>query len=228
MSISIGVIGCGNMGSAIVRSASDRSSFTFAVYDSDSEAASRLAQHTGALFTESIEQLIAESQIILLAVKPQILPSLYPGLRACAEGKSFISIAAGIRLSDLSKGLGTVNVVRAMPNIAASVSMAVTAVTAADECDSSLIELSKELFECCGSVIALDERQFSAFIGISGSAIAYMFQFLHATALGGTLCGIPYQSALSIVKDTYRGAISLLESEGCDPVSLLTRVTSAG
>lgn len=198
------------------------------LYDVDLERCRELAGEIGARALESPAEVVKKSSITLLAVKPQILPSLYPVLSEIEKDHAYISIAAGVHTNTLSTGLNSKRIVRFMPNIAASVSEAVTAVAAAAGVEEDLLKKAFSLAGSCGTPYPLPEKLFSAFIGISGSAIAFFFQFLHAIALGGTRQGIPYQQALSIAEHTCLGAIKLLEQGASSPADLITSVTSAG
>ena len=108
----VAIIGMGNMGSAIALSIKD--SFTLSVYDIDSEKVSSL----GFKAEESISDAINESDIIIIAIKPQFIDKDF--LKSIKrDGKSYISIAAGIPLSSLVSNIEVNNVARFMPNLAA-------------------------------------------------------------------------------------------------------------
>ncbi|MGE4454151.1 MAG: pyrroline-5-carboxylate reductase [Sphaerochaeta sp.] len=222
----LGIIGCGNMGGAIAKSLK-RDVF---VYDSDLEKARELCEGTNHIqVSDSLQSLFNSCSTLLIAVKPQILSSLYPQLRFLGSAeKRWISIAAGIPLSVLTRELESTEVVRFMPNIAAQLSSSVTAVSPTEECSKEHRKEALEVAASFGSAFLLPESQFSAFIGISGSAIAYVFSFLHGLAMGGVEQGIPYGQALAIANDTLKSASTLIESSGENPVVLATRVCSAG
>ncbi|MFA5468519.1 MAG: NAD(P)-binding domain-containing protein, partial [Sphaerochaetaceae bacterium] len=122
----IGIIGCGVMGSAIVRAIAPTLKGKIYLYDIVSEVASNLAQETGGQILP-LEALLKESTTIVLAVKPQVLGELY-SLLYQAKGKQWISLAAGVSLETLVENLGSEEVIRIMPNIAASVGKSVTAI----------------------------------------------------------------------------------------------------
>ncbi len=222
----IGIIGCGNMGGAIAGSLQ----MEVIIYDSDSLKAEQLAASKVTIsVADSLQALLSECSTILIAIKPQILSTLYPEFRALESSqKRWISIAAGIPLSVLTEQLETEEVVRFMPNIAAQYGAAVTAVAPSQECSSTLREDSLQVASSFGSAFLLPETQFSAFIGISGSAIAYVFSFLHALAMGGVEQGIAYPEALKIANATLKSATSLIDATKANPVELATRVCSAG
>jgi pyrroline-5-carboxylate reductase len=225
----IGIIGCGNMGSAVARAmaVSEQLDLSIMLYDADANASAVLAAEISAVIAASIEELQDTSDMIMLAVKPQILPELYDLLSRRKDMK-YISIAAGVAIETISLRTGSSEVVRFMPNIAASVSQAVTSVSYGDSCTAEFKETAFAIASCFGVAVELRESLIPAFIGISGSAIAYFYQFLHAVALGGTKEGIPYNQAVKIASHTFGGAVGLLEASGEQPVSLMTNVLSAG
>ena len=222
---SIAIIGCGNMGGSIARALCRKDCFDVSVYDADTQKAASFALENGASALASIVDAKGKD-IVLIAVKPQIMPSIFPALASLEPG-FFISIAAGISLDRLKKNLnGTC--VRFMPNLAARTNKAVTAVCFAEDTDDCVKEMAIKVAESFGSAFEIDESLLAAFIGISGSAIAYAFEIFHHIAMGGVREGIPYPKALSIVRDTFESATSLLKESGLGAVELETMVCSAG
>lgn len=225
----IGFIGCGNMGGAIATALSKLEDWTIMLHDNDVTKANSLAKNISASVASNLHQLIQDNDILLIAVKPQVLPSLYGEFRAAgSQNRRWISIAAGVPLEILRKELATDQIVRFMPNIAATVGKAVTAVAPAQGADGTFVEKAFEVARSCGSAFPLAEKDFPAFIGISGSAIAYVFQFFHALAMGGVDEGIPYPTALAIARDTCISAAALQCETGKGAIDLATMVCSAG
>lgn len=235
----ISFIGLGNMGSAIAKAISnqikeDGSSYNIGIYDKSDAVVNNLEadlKKNGTFYVRynSITDLVEKSNIVVLCVKPQILESIYPEIKAANKNNSkFISIAAGVNTKTLCENLGTKNIVRFMPNIAAKASSAITAVAAAEGCCKEHNNNAMEIAKTVGGAFVLDEDKFSAFIGISGSAIAYVFDFVHAIALGGTREGIPYDKSVEIAFQTMESAIALYNLDKENPISLMTKVCSAG
>ena len=222
----MGFIGCGNMGGAIIRSVAPAKKWHVLVHDVLEETARALASETGAEYAP-LDELLKASDIVVLAVKPQILPDLYATLRK-HTGKQWISMAAGISLETLAVQLHTENVVRIMPNIAAADKKAVTAVTPHPNADKTLIDTTMEFANLFGAAHRIDEKHFAAFIGVSGSAIATTFSFLHGIAMGGVHEGLPYATALALISDTVESATSLVRESKKHPEELLTQVCSPG
>lgn len=224
----IGFIGCGNMGASMARAFSLTSpELKLFLYDIDSVTSTQLALELKAQTVPDLDSLIRLTDITILAVKPQILPLLYPILAKLKDNHSYISIAAGVSIQSLSKGLNSNQIIRFMPNIAAAVSKAVTAVAASPEADDLFIKTANDLALTCGTQFPLEEKLFPAFIGISGSAIAFFYHFLHAVALGGTKEGIPYAQSLAIASQTFSGAIDYMTETGKNPQELITSIISA-
>jgi pyrroline-5-carboxylate reductase len=222
----ISVIGTGNMGGAFSEALSRISGIRLCLYDSYAPCAQKIAEGKDNVTVLPSMEAAAGSDIIIIAVKPQVLPSVYAELSKLNPG-FFISIAAGVTLEKLRKNLGTEKVVRFMPNIAAKVGCAVTAVAYSPALDEKQKEDAMAVAKSVGSAFELDESLFAAFIGISGSGIAYMFELMHQMAMGGVKEGIPYPKALSIVADTMMSAASLQKATGTSAADLETMVCSA-
>lgn len=219
----IGFIGSGNMGSAIIHSIAKTEKYKILIYDLDTNLGAKVAKETNST-SVGLKQLLADSDIIFLAVKPQVLPSLYKDLKV--QDKQWISIAAGLSLETLQKNLATTEIVRVMPNIAAEVAQSASALVASKDASEAFVKESIELIKSFGSVYQIEEKLFSSFTALSGSAIATVFAFLNGLALGGVKEGLTYNQALDITKETTLGAIKLLQNSKVHPEELISRVCS--
>lgn len=224
--IRISVIGTGNMGGAIAEALSENSRISLCLYDSNRECAEAIAYGKDNVTVLDTMEQAKGSEIIVLAVKPQVLPSIWTQLAALEAG-FFISIAAGVTLEKLYDNLRTNKVARFMPNIAAKVGHAVTAVAFSPALLDNERKLAMGIAYSIGSAFELEENLFNAFIGISGSGIAFMFELMHQMAMGGVMEGIPYPKALSIIADTMLSAAHLQKATGRNAVELETMVCSA-
>ena len=119
------------------------------------------------------------------------------------------------------------NIARFMPNIAARARKAVTAIAFCESADEDFRTSAFEIASSFGSAFILRESLFPAFIGLSGSGIAYVFQFIHALAMGAVEQGIPYSRAVEIAADTMESAYALVKDTGRNPVELASMVCSA-
>ena len=220
--IGISIIGCGNMGSSIASALSENKDFKVAVYDSVPEK----CNIKGATAAKSLEEARDSADILIIAIKPQYLSKKFlssikrPGLK-------YISIAAGIPLSSLCSNLATDDIARFMPNMAAKAKKAVTAVAFPSGAEDDFKKTAMAIASSFGSAFELDESNFSAFIGISGSLIAYALEFINASAMAGTNVGIPYPVSAQIVKDTLISSCALLDITQKSPAELIPSICSA-
>ncbi len=224
MKVKVGIIGTGNMGGAIAKALEKDGSYAVSVYNRTFEKAEKLAQGTTIKAVEDMNEL-SHSDVVILAVKPQVLPSVYDGARKL-EGGMYISLAAGVTLETLKKELNSNNVVRYMPNIAASVKASVTAFTYPEDMAGEKKKLAEDIASSFGSAFHLDESLFNAFIGISGSGIAYVYEFIHALSQAGVREGINYNMAQNIVLGTIESAITLQKASGKGAIELENMVCS--
>jgi len=235
----IGILGVGNMGFAIASAlASTENTAISAIQilahtaeDTQKKALSLSCSTMRVTPSQSIKEMKETSDVIILAVKPQILPSLYAEL--ATESLShplFISIAAGIPLETLSKKLHTTRVVRLMPNIAAKAKKSVTAVCTSATLSKEDKDIAMDIAKTFGSAFPMSESLLPSFIGISGSGIAFVYQFVHAMALGGCLEGISYPQSSDIVYATIESALALAKEKDTHtpPITLEMKVCSAG
>ena len=221
----ITVIGTGNMGGAFAESLSRNTGIDLSVFDSYRPCADKVAEGKLIRVLDCMSDAKG-SDAIIIAVKPQVLPEIYQQL-ADLKPDFYISIAAGVTLEKLQKNLKTDKVIRFMPNIAAKVGKAVTAVAFTDSVTEEQKKLALTVATSVGSAFELEENLFSAFIGISGSGIAYMFDLMHNMAMGGVKEGIPYAKSLSIIADTMLSAATLQKESGKNAIDLEAMVCSA-
>lgn len=176
---------------------------------------------------------VADCSTILLAIKPQQLSALAKTLTPllnAAERPLIISIAAGIRLMDLSRWLGNYPIiVRAMPNTPAQIQAGVTGLYAMPSVSKKHITLADQILKAVGNTIWLDsEEKLDAVTAISGSGPAYVFYFIEALEAAALNLGLNEQQAKELSIATFKGA-SLLADVSATPIETLRKqVTSKG
>ena len=211
-----GFIGAGNMAGAIVDGliASGHSGDTTVWSAHDS--ASALAARTGVRLAPSAEELVGTSDVVILAVKPHVIPVVLAPLQEILAVRKplVVSIAAGLTTTRLESLLpdGT-RVVRAMPNMAAAVRESMTALTAGAAASEEDLELTASLMGRVGRTMVLDEKDFSAFTALAGSSPAFIFTFIEALARGGVDAGLPKARAVEIVTQALLGSASMVRRE---------------
>ncbi|XP_062019226.1 pyrroline-5-carboxylate reductase-like [Rosa rugosa] len=175
------------------------------------------------------DDVVEESDVIIFAVKPQVVKDVVLQLRPLLSRKKLlVSIAAGVKLKDLQDWAGHSRFIRVMPNTPSAVGVAASVLSlggAATEQDGDLIA---ELFGSVGKIWKADEKLFDAITGLSGSGPAYIYLAIEALADGGVAAGLPRELALGLASQTVLGAASMATSSGKHPGQLKDDVTSPG
>lgn len=230
----IAFIGGGNMARSLIGGliSNQFTAENIHVSDANTEALDNLAsRHNVKTFTDNLAA-IADADVIILAVKPQQLQSVIRQIApAWQQDKLLISIAAGIRLDDISRWLDfdCAAIVRAMPNTPSLVQAGATALCANDYVTSAQHELAESMLRAVGLALWIsDEKQMDAVTALSGSGPAYFFLVLEALQTAGMELGLPEETARLLALETSFGAAKMaLESDESACV-LRQRVTSPG
>lgn len=206
-------------------------------------SAAALAQELEGQGVEHVAQaddLVQASDVVVLGVKPHVVPVVAEQLHgALAERRPLVvSLAAGLTLARLESVLPEgARVVRAMPNMAAGVGASMTALVAGSQAGEKELALVEGLMGAVGRTTRLAERDFSAFVGLAGSAPAFVLTFVEALARAGVLEGIPKAQAVDIVTQTVLGTALTVQAQaaaraqgggGLTPADLVDAVCSPG
>ncbi len=234
--MTIAFIGGGNMASALIGGmlARRRAAADVRVIEPSAEQRAKLGTRFPgvSLSAEPRASVFADAELVLFAVKPQ---QMREAARAVAPHLSrssavVLTIAAGIRLADLSRWLGGyARLVRAMPNTPALIGKGISGVFADAAVDAAGRALAAGVLEAGGDVIWVgDEAMLDAVTGVSGSGPAYVFYFLEALELAGQELGFAPADARKLAYATLDGAIALAQSSAEEPATLRAQVTSKG
>lgn len=226
----MGFLGCGNMGSALVRSVCGQNieDTQLLIFDIDHVKTEALARETGAGVADTQTDLFAKSEVVVLAVKPNQMAASLKGLEQTARNKLVISIAAGISLHHLAALLPLSRLIRVMPNTPAQLGVGVIAYSPDTNCSDADTTLFATLFKGAGRLFPVEEKLMDAVTGLSGSGPAYVFAAINALAEGGVREGIPKAMALPMAAQTFLGAARMVLESGEHPELLKDRVTSPG
>lgn len=166
--------------------------------------------------------------IVVVAVKPLMVVDLLREISGSLEpGTIVVSVAAGVKTSTMEAELpDSVSVVRTMPNTPALVGRAVTGIAAGARASDDDLKLVERLFSTVGSTLVLDEDQIDAVSTISGSGPAYVYYFIEQLESSAHALGFSAADAALMVRETFAGAIELLDESGEEPSELRRRVTS--
>jgi pyrroline-5-carboxylate reductase len=222
-------IGGGNMATALIGGLLGQG-FTAAqisVVEIDAENRARLHRDFAVRAVDNLMEGVADSQVIVFAVKPQQLREVVQELAPQLTGQLLISIAAGIRAVDLARWSGSQAVVRAMPNTPALIRSGMTGLYALPAVSSEAREQAQIILAAVGETLWLqDEAMVDAVTAISGSGPAYVFYLIEALQQAAIKLGFSADDARRLSVATFLGG-SKLAAESSEPVSVLReRVTS--
>ena len=222
-------IGGGNMASALIGGLLGRGfpATQISVVEIDAGNRARL-QHDYSVHThENLDEGVAGSQIIVLAVKPQQLSAVAQQLAPLLSEQLLISIAAGILATDLARWSNSQTIVRAMPNTPALIQSGMTGLYALPAVSTAQREQAQSILAAVGDILWLqDEAMLDAVTAISGSGPAYVFYFIEALQQAAQGLGFNAEDARRLSLATFLGASKLAASSNDDVSVLRERVTS--
>ncbi len=229
----LGFIGGGRMAEAIIKGllASGKISAEEMAVSTPSFSRREYLEHTyGVRAFFDNPNLVRESAVVVLAVKPQVAPQVLEEIREAMQEKVplLISIVAGLSLARLEKHLGVSRLVRVMPNTPALVLSGVSALCGGQGAGEEDLALAEKIFSALGEVLQVPENLFDAVTGLSGSGPAYVFAFIEALVDGGVKEGLPREVAEKLAVGTVLGAARLMKETGDNPYVLKAMVTSPG
>ena len=226
----LGFIGAGNMGGALIRGIVSKGLCNpkeIFVYDVSTERMKGLERDTGINIASSGEELAKKVDTVLLAVKPNNVMEVLAELGELLKARLLMSIAAGVRLQQYLDVLGEdARVVRVMPNTPALVLKGTSAISPSRACSADDIALAKHIFDAVGLCLEVEERLMDAVTGLSGSGPAFCFMFIEAMADGGVRAGLPRDIALKLAASTLAGSAELVLRTGKHPGELKDMVAS--
>lgn len=225
------IIGCGAMGGAILSGC-----LSHGVWEKESvflkehnEEASRDKAGRYGVNWSADGREAAEADMILLAVKPNIIPEAAKAIGAFAPKGTVISIAAAVTLEELASYFpaGT-RIVRVMPNTPVSVGEGYSAIAGGPAAQAEDIEKAKAIFGTLGRTAVVNERQLDELGALSGAGPGYAFVIIDALADAGVNIGLPRAVAIEAAAQTLYGAAKMVLETGKHPAALRDQVTSPG
>jgi pyrroline-5-carboxylate reductase len=219
------LLGCGKMGSAMLKGWLERGLPREAVFVMDPNPSEWL-KRTGVHINAEVPE---QPAIVLVAVKPQVMGAALPSAKSYGGGGTlFISVAAGTSIATFETMLGEgTPIVRAMPNTPAAVGRGITALIGNAHVDETKLAQAEALLQAVGQTVRLEhEGQMDAVTGVSGSGPAYVFHMIETLAAAGVARGLSDELAMQLAKATVAGAGALAEAADEDPSQLRVNVTS--
>jgi len=236
----IGILGYGNMGSAIGQGIKDK--YTVFVFDKDK---TKIKDTEGVSLVGSIEELIQKSQAVILAVKPQDFGPVLEKIKEQIGNKLIISIAAGITTKDIESFLGKVKVIRVMPNIGAIVGEAVSYICKGRFAKANDLKIVIKIFNAIGHTFIIDEDLMPAATALGGSGPGfwgYLFDkmpraewdkyklthFIPELTIAAESIGFDRQKARSMAHSVTSASIATADALHIRPAELTKKVASKG
>ncbi len=227
----IGFIGAGKMGSAIIKGILraglvDRSHLTAS--DPVEALGKVLVEETGVRFMKDNIGLVESSDIVVLAVKPQVMDGVLKEIAAAPlDGRLLVSIAAGVPLSRIEGLLPDgARVVRVMPNTPCLVGQAASAYAGGRWALDEDLERVGRILSSVGVAVAVEEHHLDAVTALSGSGPAYVFLFIESLAAGGVQMGLSRDVALKLALQTVYGSAAMAQVADEHLAELRDAVTS--
>lgn len=233
MKKTVGFIGAGNMGGAIIRgmlSRGIREPADITVADPREKVLAELSEDFPGIQTETTNTAAAAAEILILAVKPQVYESVISDIRdKLSAGTIVVSIAAGLTTEKIITWFGrSTKLVRCMPNTPALVSEGMTALCPGSSVSEEELDTVQDIFEAVGKTVVLPEHLMDAYTSLAGSSPAWVFMFLEALADGAVREGIPRAIAYEIASQAVLGSAKLAAETGLHPGVLKDQVCSPG
>ena len=228
----VGIVGIGNMGNAILHGILDAGYIkpaNLVLYDPKIEILEKLSRDQPSItYCDHALELARLSDVIILAVKPYIMESVIESIAPALNGKTIVSIAAGWTCSMLQSHLEPhgASFVRVMPNTPALVGEGMTALCSEYTVTDDMFQFVQGIFDSLGRTVVLEERLFDGVIAISGSSPAYIYMLIETMAQAGVRYGIPMHTAIEMSAQAVLGSALMVLNSGNHPAELRDAVCS--
>lgn len=225
-------IGGGNMAVALIGGLRKQgfSAAGLQVVEPFAQSRERLTESFGVRCTEAVDAAALNCEVLVLAVKPQQLREAVAPLKGRLNKQLVVSIAAGLRMADISRWLGHYHkLVRTMPNTPALIGAGISGLCADPSVDFEGRSNAEKILKAVGNTVWIDnEERMDAVTAVSGSGPAYVFYFLEAMESAALNLGFDASSARRLSVETFLGAARLAEQSSESISTLRERVTSRG
>ncbi|MHC4202314.1 MAG: pyrroline-5-carboxylate reductase [Planctomycetota bacterium] len=228
----LGIVGAGRMGEALLSAVirADAMPAGAIIASDPDESRRKVVESLGVRAFESSARVVEESDIVVVAVKPQVVAQMLESVRPSARPDHLvISIAAGVPTERIESRLPEgVRVVRVMPNTPMQIGRGATALARGKNATAKDLEAAKALFDTSGLAVELTENQLDAVTAVSGTGPAYAFFLAECMIEAGVADGLEAPLARMLAAATLEGAGALLAASTEEPAELRRRVTSPG
>ncbi len=228
----IGFVGAGNMAYAIIKGCVEKSivdAKNIYVFDTDSSKTKAINEKFGVIPADSLSKLCGKSDIMLLAVKPNVIEQVLLDIKDITAGKTLVSIAAGWSSEKIRRIIGIdMPVCRIMPNTPLMVGEGMSVFETPCNIEADKMQLIEKIFSSLGKIDYAPVTSMDAVTAVSGSGPAYVFMLIEAMSDAGVLCGLPRAQATKLSAQTVLGAAKMVLETGSHPGALKDAVCSPG
>lgn len=226
----IGFIGMGNMGYALLKGTKRIFENDIVFYDGSEERMEQISKQENIQALKTNSDVVLNAKYIILAVKPQVYEKIYDDInKAITDKNIIISLAPGVTVEQLKNKINTERIVRTMPNTPAMVGEGMTGICYDEKIFSKEEQDTiTKIFSSVGKVKKVDEKLINSVVCASGSSPAYVFMFMEALADSVVSCGMPRNEAYEFVAQTVLGSAKLMLETGKHPGELKDMVCSPG
>jgi pyrroline-5-carboxylate reductase len=223
-------IGAGNMAAAMVDGLLSKQvcrADELACFSGSGKTATALAQRTCIRQAATLDELLRDADVVVVAFKPQHLGGADPRLAELTRGKLVVSVLAGKRIAALARTFPHARaLVRTMPNTPGQIGAGITGWCTATKLTDADRHCVEQLLNALGAAIEVDENDMDALTAVSGSGPAYVFEFAASLRDAGVAAGLSREIAEKLSVETLLGAARLLARKAIDPETLRNQVTS--
>ncbi|MBN1624477.1 MAG: pyrroline-5-carboxylate reductase [Clostridia bacterium] len=228
MSYKIAIIGVGNMGGSLAKAvARNLKGSSVFIFDRLFEKVRDLIKY-GCIATAKIVDACRKADIIILAVKPNVIPQVLSEIKDELTDKLLISIAAGLKIETYEETIPGVRFIRAMPNMAVAVSEGMNTLVSGNNATEEDIETARKIFEATGEVVVINESLMDIATALAGSSPAYVFMFIEAMADAGVSEGLSRKTSYKMAAQAVMGSAKLLLESNENPGTLKDMICSPG
>jgi pyrroline-5-carboxylate reductase len=235
----VAVLGAGNIGAALIGGLLEAKALPpdkiLAADVSEKQVAELSRQHGISITKGGNREAASQAGVVVVAVKPYLVGEVLREIREVLRpDQILISVAAGVPIDFLERGVAppaadrAMPIIRAMPNIAMTVHASATALCANARAGEQDRRIAEQIFRSVGTVAWVSEDKMHAVTGLSGSGPAYVYLMLEGLTAGGVNMGLPPDVARALALQTMLGAAKLAQQSGEHPAQLRDRVTTPG
>lgn len=225
------LVGAGKMGGAMLEGwlkGGAEASRIVALDPSPPPEVRALLERSGVRLNPEVASIL-DAEVVIMAVKPQLMEDVLPGVVPLKAAKPLIlSVAAGKTIASFERHFGAdAAVIRTIPNTPAAVGRGITAMAANANVSPAQLALARSLLAAVGEVVTVEnEAMIDAVTAVSGSGPAYVFYLTECLAAAGEKAGLPKDLAMQLARATVSGAGELMRQSGIEAATLRQNVTS--